>query len=208
MYKRVFKRLIDTFLACCGILVLGIPMLVIAIAIKTDSSGPAIFKQERVGKDGKTFIIYKFRTMVDNAYALGGIANRSDDVRITKVGAFLRRTSLDEIPQFFNIVKGNMAIIGPRPILHVEIAEFDGCPQYKRRHDVLPGLFCTVDIDLRASSTREQQFEMDLEYIDTMSFFGDIKCFISIIGTVLSGKNVYREEIAEEKQEEENANVK
>lgn len=197
MYRSFFKRLIGAFLAFCGILVLGIPMIVIAIAIKADSQGPAIFRQQRLGKGRKVFTIYKFRTMVDRAYEIGGIANRSDDPRITKVGAFLRRTSLDELPQMFNILKGEMAIIGPRPILPVEFEEYQDNPLYCQRYDVLPGLFCTVDIDYRASSTREMQFEMDAEYIDTMSFANDVKYFFRIIKTVVSGKNVYREEVEE-----------
>lgn len=197
MYRSFFKRLIGAVLAFCGILVLGIPMIIIAIAIKVDSKGPAIFKQQRLGKKQKVFTIYKFRTMVDRAYEIGGIANRSDDPRITKVGAFLRRTSLDEIPQLFNILKGEMSVIGPRPILPVEFEEYEADPMYCKRYDVLPGLFCTVDIDYRASSTREMQFEMDVEYIKTMSFANDLKYFFQIIKTVVTGKNVYREEVNE-----------
>lgn len=195
MYRSFLKRLIDTVLAFCGILILGIPMIIIATAIRVDSKGPAIFRQQRLGKDRKVFTIYKFRTMVDRAYEIGGIANRSDDPRITKVGAFLRRTSLDELPQLLNILKGEMAVIGPRPILPIEFKEYADVPRYCKRYDVLPGLFCTVDIDYRASSTREMQFEMDAEYIDTMSFANDVKYFFLIIKTVVSGKNVYREEV-------------
>ncbi len=209
MYKAVLKRVIGSILAFCGIFVLGIPMIVIAIAIKADSQGPVIFRQQRLGKKQKVFTIYKFRTMVDRAYEIGGIANRSDDPRITKVGAFLRRTSLDELPQLFNILKGEMAIIGPRPILPVEFEEYADNAQYCKRYDVLPGLFCTVDIDYRASSTRELQFEMDAEYINAMSFANDVKYFFQIIKTVVTGKNVYREEVdeaSENKEQEININ--
>ncbi|MBE5951262.1 MAG: sugar transferase [Lachnospiraceae bacterium] len=201
MYRYFLKKLFDTIIAFLGIIVLLIPMVVIAIAIKVDSKGPAIFRQERLGKGKKKFTIYKFRTMVNNAYQMGGIANRSDDARITKVGAFLRRTSLDELPQLFNIVKGDMAIIGPRPILDWEFEEYANHLEYARRYDVLPGLFCTVDIDLRASATREEQFTMDIEYIDSMSLWNDIKYCLQIVKSVVSGKNVYREEVAEQEEE-------
>lgn len=197
MYKKVGKRVIDFIIALLGIIILAIPMLIIAILIHFDSKGPVIFRQERLGKNRRVFTIYKFRTMVNNAYEIGGIANSASDSRITKVGAILRRTSLDELPQMFNILKGDMAIIGPRPILPVEFAEFEGHEkyhEYDKRHDVLPGLFCTVDIDYRASASRELQFEMDLEYIKNISFINDIKYCFQIVGTVVSGKNVYREE--------------
>lgn len=201
MYRHLFKRLIDIVLSFCGLCVCCVPMIIIAIAIKVDSKGPVIFKQERLGKRRKPFKIYKFRTMVDHAYEIGGIANRSDDPRITKVGAFLRRTSLDELPQMINILKGDMAIIGPRPILPVEQEEYDDYPNVEKRYDVLPGMFCTVDVELRAQSTREQQFDMDAEYVEKLSFFRDVKCFFGVISTVVTGKNVYREEVGEKKNE-------
>ena len=193
MYKYFFKRLIDFFLSLVGIILLSLPMIIIAIAIKCDSKGPVIFKQRRLGKNKKIFKIWKFRTMIVNAYEIGGIVTKSNDKRITKVGRFLRRTSLDEIPQLFNILTGKMAIIGPRPILDWEYEEF-AKEEYESRFSVLPGLFCTVDIKLRSSSTRDQQFTMDKEYVDKISFFSDAKYFFQIIGTVVSGKDVYREE--------------
>lgn len=199
MYKHFFKRVISLFLAICGLVVCAIPMVIIAIAIKCDSKGPIIFKQRRLGKGMKPFNIYKFRTMCDKAYEMGGIANRSDDPRITKVGAFLRRTSLDELPQMFNILNGTMAIIGPRPILDWEFEPYKDKENYIRRYEVTPGMFCTVDIKYRASSTRDLQFKMDVEYIDTLSFVNDVKFFFQIIGTVVSGKDVYREEVSNDK---------
>ena len=193
MYKYFFKRLIDFFLSLVGIVLLSLPMIIIAIAIKCDSKGPIIFKQRRLGKNKKIFKIWKFRTMIVNAYEIGGIVTNSNDKRITKVGRFLRRTSLDEIPQLFNILAGKMAIIGPRPILDWEYEEF-AKEEYESRFSVLPGLFCTVDIKLRSASSRDQQFTMDKEYVDKISFFRDVKYFFQIIGTVVSGKDVYREE--------------
>lgn len=197
MYRKFFKRLIACILSVIGLLVLGIPMLIIAIAIKLDSKGPVLFKQKRLGKGMKPFYICKFRTMCDHAYEMGGIANRSDDPRITRVGAFLRRTSLDELPQMFNILNGTMAIIGPRPILDWEFDPYKDEANYIRRYEATPGMFCTVDIEYRASSDRNLQFKMDVEYIDNMSFLNDVKYFFQIIGTVVGGKNVYREEVGD-----------
>lgn len=194
MYRSFFKRIIDTILALCGIIVLGIPMIIIAMMIKRDSVGPVIFKQERLGKNRIPFTVYKFRTMCNHAYEMGGIATSSDDFRITKVGAFLRRTSLDELPQFFNIVNGTMSIVGPRPILDWEFEEYADKANYIKRYDVLPGMFCTVDLDLRAEASRDVQFQMDVQYVENMSFLLDAKVFFGIINTVISGKNVYREE--------------
>lgn len=199
MYRLFGKRLIDILLSTIGLLICGIPMLIIALIIKLTSPGLAIFKQKRLGKDQKIFTVYKFRTMVNHAYEIGGIATRSDDARITKVGAFLRRTSIDELPQMLNILKGDMAIIGPRPILDVEFEPYKNNERYCRRYDVLPGLFCTVDVDYRSSSDRELQFSMDADYVDKMSFGLDVKTFFKIIMPVVQGKNVYREEVKKEK---------
>lgn len=194
MYRHFIKTFIDITLSVIGLIVCCIPMLIIAIAIKCESKGPALFKQERLGKNQKVFTVYKFRTMCDHAFEKGGVASSESDSRITKVGKFLRKTSLDEIPQMINIIKGEMAIIGPRPILPFEFEEYKDNARYAHRYDAKPGMFCTVDIDLRATATREQQFEMDAEYVDKMSFGLDFKVFFGIIKTVVLGKNVYKEQ--------------
>lgn len=198
MYRRAIKRAIGVILSICGLIVCCIPMIIIAVLIKKDSEGPVLFRQERLGKDQKVFTVYKFRTMCNHAYEMGGVATRSDDARITKVGAVLRRTSLDELPQMFNIIKGDMAIIGPRPILPVEFEPYKNNKRYVRRYDALPGMFCTVDVVNRAAE-REEQMEMDAEYVDNMSFGLDVKTFFGVISTVVSGKNVYREEVGNNK---------
>ena len=198
MYRNFFKRAIDTTLAICGLIVLCIPMLVIAIWIKVDSKGPALFKQVRLGKGMKPFTVYKFRTMCDHAYEMGGIATSASDSRITKVGGFLRRTSLDELPQMFNIINGTMAIIGPRPILDWEFESYKDNKEYCKRYNVRAGMFCTVDVDYRASADRDLQFKMDAEYADNVSFTLDVKTFFSIIKTVVKGDNVYVEEKKDE----------
>lgn len=194
MYRKYGKRLIDTILAMGGIVVFAIPMIIIGICIKTDSKGPIIFRQSRLGRNKIPFKVMKFRTMCDHAYDKGGIAKTSSDPRITKIGAFLRRTSLDELPQFFNIVLGQMAIIGPRPILDWEFEEYSENQRYHRRYDALPGMFCTVDLNYRAQADRDLQFLMDADYVDNMDIKIDCKVFFGIIKTVVSGKNVYVEE--------------
>lgn len=194
MYKHFFKRFIDCTLSILGLIVFGIPMLIIAICIKCDSKGPVFFKQERLGKGMKPFTVYKFRTMCDHAYEMGGIATSARDSRITKVGGFLRRTSLDELPQMFNVLNGTMAIIGPRPILEWEFEEYrDKSPRYIKRYDVKQGMFCTVDVVDRAA-LRDQQFEMDADYAENLSFALDFKTFIGIIAPVLMQKGIYKNE--------------
>ena len=193
MYRHFFKRLIDTCLALCGLVVCCVPMVIIAIAIKLDSKGPVFFKQVRLGRGMKPITVFKFRTMCDHAYEMGGIVTSASDSRITKVGAFLRRTSLDELPQMFNILNGTMAIIGPRPILDWEFEEYKDNKRFCKRYDALPGMFCTVDLWNRAA-LREDQFEMDAEYVDKMSFALDLKTFFGVIAPVLKGSHVYRDE--------------
>lgn len=193
MYKHFFKRVISLFLAICGLVICAIPMVLIAIVIKWDSKGPALFKQKRLGKGQKLITVYKFRTMCQGAFEKGGVASSETDSRITRVGAILRRTSLDELPQMFNILNGTMAIIGPRPILDFEFEPYKDNARFCKRYDVLPGMFCTVDLDLRATADRETQFKMDAEYVDKISFLLDAKTFFGIISTVILGKNVYKD---------------
>lgn len=193
LYRNFFKRAIDVTLAACGLLVSCIPMAIIAVCIKMDSKGPVLFRQERLGKGQKPFSILKFRTMCDHAYENGGIATSASDPRITKVGAFLRRTSLDELPQMFNILRGEMAIIGPRPILDWEFEPYRNDKNYCKRYNVTAGMFCTSDVADR-SAPREFQLKMDAEYADNVCFKEDLKAFFGVISVVLTGKGVYRDE--------------
>lgn len=194
MYRHFIKVFVDVALSVLGLVILAVPMLVIAIVIRCDSKGPALFKQKRLGEAQKEFTIYKFRTMCDHAFEKGGVASSEHDMRITRVGKILRRISLDELPQMLNIIKGEMAIIGPRPILPFEFDEYKDNARYAHRYDAKPGMFCTVDIDLRATATREQQFEMDAEYVDNMCLGLDFRVFFGIIKAVVLGKNVYKEQ--------------
>lgn len=193
MYKHFGKRAIDFIISLCGIVVILIPMGFIAVIIKLDSPGPVIFKQKRTGIKQKSFTVYKFRTMCDHAYEKGGIVTSESDNRITKVGKVLRRTSIDELPQLFNIISGQMSIIGPRPILDWEFTENNNKPEYIKRFDVRPGLFCTVDVEHR-NADRDLQFQMDAEYAHRCSFALDVKTFFKVIKTVVTGKGVYKDE--------------
>ena len=192
-YRQFAKRFCEIVGSLLLLLILWFPMLVISIVIKCDSKGPVLFKQERIGRNKKFFKIYKFRSMCDHAYEKGGVASSENDSRITKVGKFLRKTSLDELPQLINIFLGQMSVIGPRPVLEWEYEEY-AKPEYEDRFKVRPGMFCTVDVDYRASAPRDLQFKMDAEYANKMSFGLDVKTFFGVLKTVLTGKNVYKEE--------------
>ena len=200
MYKHFFKRVLSILISFFGLLFLCLPMLIIAIVIKCDSKGPVLFKQKRLGKNKKTFTIYKFRTMCDHAYEIGGIASSEEDSRITKVGKFLRKTSIDEFPQLINILFGQMSIIGPRPVLDWEYEEY-ASNDYEPRFSVRPGMFCTVDVDYRAAASREMQFQMDVDYAKNIKFRTDVTTFFKIIKTVITGKNVYKDENKDNKDE-------
>ena len=198
-YKPFFKRFWDIVISFLGILFLWLPMLIIAIIVKCDSKGPALFKQRRLGKKKKQFTVLKFRTMCDHAYEKGGIATSESDNRITKVGKFLRRTSIDEIPQLFNIFVGHMSIIGPRPVLDWEYEEYKK-EEFEPRFSIRPGLFCTIDVTAR-NAERDIQFKADADYSKDCSMWLDIKTFFKVIKTVVTGKGVYRDE--KDKDEEE-----
>lgn len=192
-YNIIGKRSIDFFLASLALLILGIPAIIIAIIIKLDSSGGALFVQKRLGFKKNVFSCYKFRTMVKNAERLGGTTTFEDDKRITKVGKIIRKYSLDEIPQLINIIKGEMAIIGPRPLPKSEWdsygKEYDII--YKERWNARPGLFCTIDVDLREAAPKDVQFSRDVDYVKNISLVGDVKVLFAVIHNVVTGNNVY-----------------
>ena len=190
MYKHFFKRVIDILLSFLGIIILAIPMLFIAIAIKCDSKGPVFFKQKRVGKNKKNFQILKFRTMRIDTPHDAPTHELSDPKKwITKVGGFLRKTSLDEIPQIFNIFIGQMSIIGPRPALWNQddlIAERD---KYGA-NDIKPGLTGWAQINGRDELEIPVKAKLDGEYVERMGFFFDCKCFFGTIFSVLKSDGV------------------
>ena len=192
MYKSYIKRFLDILLSLFGVVFLSPFFILISILIKIDSKGKVLFKQKRIGKFKKIFVIYKFRTMIENAYENGGLLTSESDPRITKFGAFLRKTSIDEIPQLLNILKGEMSIIGPRPILEEEFKSYDGSTNYDERFNVRPGLFCTVDVEFRALATRDLQFDMDVQYSRNISPKLDLKVFISVFKSVIFQRNIYK----------------
>ena len=190
MYKHFFKRVIDLFLSFLGIIILVLPMLIIALAIKCDSKGPVFFKQKRVGKHKKIFKILKFRTMRIDTPHDAPTHELSDPKKwITKVGGFLRKTSLDELPQIFNIFAGQMAIIGPRPALWNQddlIAERD---KYGA-NDIKPGLTGWAQINGRDELEIPVKAALDGEYVKRMGFFFDIRCFFGTFISVLKHDGV------------------
>ena len=188
MYNRLFKRFFDIVLSAMGIMVLGFPMLIIALAIKLDSRGPILFKQKRVGKDKTHFMILKFRTMrIDTPRDVPTHEFSNPKAWITKVGGFLRKTSLDELPQLFNIFAGHMSIVGPRPALWNQfdlIAERD---KYGA-NDVRPGLTGWAQINGRDELEIDVKAKFDGEYIEKMSLGFDLKCIFGTVTSVFGSK--------------------
>ncbi len=185
MYKKVVKRLLDIILSLCGIIVLSVPMVIIALAIKIDSKGPVFFKQKRVGLNKEHFEILKFRTMLTETPKDVPTHELSDSKKwITKVGKILRKTSLDELPQLFNIFKGEMSIIGPRPALWNQYDLIEERDKYGA-NNVRPGLTGLAQISGRDELAIPVKAKLDGEYVEKMSLLFDIKCFIKTIGSVI-----------------------
>ena len=190
MYKHFFKRAIDIFMSFVGIIVLAIPMLIIALAIKVDSKGPVFFKQKRVGIHKTHFNILKFRTMRTDTPHDAPTHELSDPKKwITKVGGFLRKTSLDELPQLFNIFTGKMSIIGPRPALWNQYALIEERDKYGA-NDVKPGLTGWAQINGRDELEIPVKAKLDGEYVEKMSLGFDIKCFFGTIKSVAKSDGV------------------
>ena len=192
MYRRFIKRGLDLFLATIAILVLALPMLVIAIVIKIDSHGPAIFKQERVGLKGKSFYIYKFRSMCVNAeYTGSGVYSGKNDSRVTRVGKFLRATSLDELPQFFNVFIGDMSFIGPRPPLTYHPWTIDKyTEEQKQMFDVRPGITGWAQVNGRKNVEWNERIKLNVWYVNNISLCLDVKIlFKTVVKVVTNADN-------------------
>ncbi|UCE25517.1 MAG: sugar transferase [Candidatus Zixiibacteriota bacterium] len=190
------KCILDKLGALCGLLAASPAMLLIALAIKLDSKGPVFYRQTRCGLNGKPFKLYKFRTMCRDADTkktrLTGLNEMSgpvfkvrNDPRVTRFGRFLRRTSLDELPQFINVLKGDMSLVGPRPPLPKEVAQYK--PWQHRKLSVMPGVTCTWQVSGRNNIDFEQWMKLDLEYIDNWSLWQDTKILARTIPAVLKG---------------------
>ena len=183
-----YQRVLDILLSLIG-LVIGIPlMLIFGVLIKIEDNGPAIYKQERVGKSGKSFYLYKLRSMRTDAEKFGAQWAEKDDPRITKVGNFIRKTRIDEIPQLFNILRGDMGIIGPRPERPQFTVQFnEDIPGFINRLSVKPGLTGWAQIRGGYEATPAEKLEDDLYYIKNRSFMLDMKIILKTVGVVLTG---------------------
>ncbi|MFU7536427.1 sugar transferase [Enterococcus casseliflavus] len=190
MYKDGLKRIIDFILSLMGIVVLSPVLLLLCLAIRLDSKGPIIFKQKRVGKNKTHFNIYKFRTMkIDTPKEMPTHLLSDPDFYITKVGKFLRKTSLDELPQLFNIIKGDMAVIGPRPALWNQYDLIEERDKYGA-NNIRPGLTGLAQISGRDELEIQKKARFDGYYTEHVSFRMDIKCFIGTINSVIKSEGV------------------
>lgn len=180
VYRRLVKRLLDFIFAIVAIIFLSPILLVVAFFVRIKLGSPVIFKQQRPGLNEKVFIMYKFRTMTDARGENGELL--PDYVRLTRFGRFLRSTSLDELPELFNIVKGDMSIVGPRPLLVQYLPLYN--EHQKRRHCVRPGLTGLAQVSGRNAISWEDKFKLDVEYVDNVSFIGDWKIIFSTIKKV------------------------
>ncbi|MFU7517523.1 sugar transferase [Clostridium sp. HCS.1] len=196
----IFKRVIDILGSMIGIVLLSPLLLVIAILIRLESKGKVIFSQMRVGLNRKEFKIYKFRSMVENAEDLrkkledknevsGPMFKIKKDPRVTKVGRFIRNTSVDELPQLINVLKGDMSLVGPRPSLPSEVAKFE--PWMLKRLEVKPGLTCYWQVSGRSNIGFQEWMELDIKYVNEMSIWVDIKLILKTILLLFGDKNAF-----------------
>ena len=171
IYRVWVKRPMDFILSLCAIIVLAPVLLIIAIMVRVKLGSPVLFKQKRPGLNEKIFTLYKFRTMTDERDENGELL--PDSVRLAKFGRLLRSTSLDELPELFNIIKGDMSVVGPRPLLIEYLPLYNN--HQKRRHEVRPGLSGHAQVNGRNAISWEDKFKLDVEYVDNVSFIGDWK---------------------------------
>ncbi len=186
MYKY-FKRIMDFVASLTSLIILSPLMALSAVLVKISDGGSVLFKQRRPGKDGKIFTVYKFRTMSEKTEDENG-RELSDVERMTKIGLFLRKTSLDELPQLFNVLKGDMSFIGPRPLLCEYLELYT--PYQMRRHEVLPGISGLAQVNGRNAITWEEKFDYDVYYVDHMSFWLDLKIIFKTIKNTLKRADI------------------
>ncbi len=197
MYRRFVKRILDLVISIIAMPFVGIICLIVCPLIKREDHGPAFYNAPRMGKGGVEFKMYKFRSMYVNAPDIkmpdGSTYNGPDDPRMTKIGAFLRRTSLDEVPQFFNIFLGDMSLIGPRPDLKEETELYEG--NEGRKLEVLPGITGYAQVYGRNSIPWKSRLKLDVYYVDHMSFALDAKIFFKTIASVVKEEGIYNEPV-------------
>jgi len=189
----MIRRAVDIGVSSLALMV-SAPMLALAaLAIRLESRGPVIYSQRRAGLDGRAFDVIKLRTMVDGAEHIGaGLAIDADDPRITRVGAVLRRTSLDELPNLLNVLRGEMSVIGPRPTLPAQVEEYT--PRQRGRLQIKPGITGWAQVNGRASLPWDERIELDLYYIDHRSLSLDLKILWRTVALVLGGSGLYKGE--------------
>jgi lipopolysaccharide/colanic/teichoic acid biosynthesis glycosyltransferase len=185
----ICKRLLDITIAIIAMVILSPVFIAIWISIRFSSKGPIIFRQERAGKHGKPFVFYKFRTMKSDVEPFGPSPKSGQDPRLTRVGKFLRECSLDELPQLFNVLIGDMSIVGPRPLYISQIPEWNEVQ--KKRLLVKPGLTGLAQIGGRAELTREEKLDLDVKYVETASLLTDIRIVFATVAYVFKHKNIY-----------------
>lgn len=188
MYAKYVKRPLDFILSLIAIIILSPLLLIVAILVRIKLGKPVIFKQQRPGKNEKIFTLYKFRTMTDKKDENGNLL--PDEQRLTKFGKALRSTSLDELPELWNILKGDMAIVGPRPLLVEYLPLYN--EKQKLRHDVRPGLTGLAQISGRNAITWEEKFKDDLEYVNNITFIQDAKIILKTITKVFKREGISR----------------
>jgi lipopolysaccharide/colanic/teichoic acid biosynthesis glycosyltransferase len=186
---NICRRVLDIFISLSATIILSPLLVAIVIAVRLSSKGPAVFKQRRAGKNGKPFVFHKFRTMKLDVDPFGPSPKSGEDPRLTKVGKFLREYSLDELPQLFNILKGDMSFVGPRPLYLSQMSEWSR--RQKKRLLVKPGLTGLAQISGRGGLTREEKLELDVKYVETSSLLTDIKIILATIAHVFGRKNIY-----------------
>ena len=186
MYKNYIKRFLDFTLSLLALILLSPVMLIIAILVRIKLGTPVIFKQQRPGKNEKIFTLYKFRTMTDKKDENGNLL--PDSERLTKFGKLLRSTSLDELPELINILKGDMAIVGPRPLLVEYLPYYT--EEEKHRHDVRPGLTGWAQVNGRNNCNWDKRLALDVEYVSNISFLFDLKIICMTVGCVLKRSDV------------------
>lgn len=189
MYRKYFKRLFDIICALAAIIVFGWLYIILVILVRVKLGSPVLFTQDRPGKDEKVFKLYKFRSMTDERDANGNLL--PDDVRLTKFGKLLRATSLDELPEAFNILKGDMSVIGPRPLLVRYLERYND--EQKRRHEVRPGLSGWAQVNGRNAMTWEDKFAHDVWYVDHVSFALDVKIIFMTVLKVFKHEGISSE---------------
>ncbi|MFJ7186826.1 sugar transferase [Lysinibacillus xylanilyticus] len=192
IYRRFVKRPMDCILSLIAIVVLSPVFLMVALLVKTKLGSPVLFKQKRPGLNDEIFMMYKFRTMTDGIDENGNLL--PDSVRLTKFGRLLRSTSLDELPELFNILKGDMSIIGPRPLLVQYLPLYND--NQKRRHEVRPGLSGLAQVSGRNAISWEDKFNLDVEYVDNVSFIEDWKIIFLTIKKVFVREGINSETAA------------